>query len=213
MTPPDTDAAAYEVAFVIRCHQLIGLGYASLDASAMQHSQETEITGELVDAMNTILWSDACPIAMEHFETKDDPPQSVRGAKGRARPRVDIEIVRTGRGDRRRLHFEAKRLYRGDSVSTYLGPDGLGMFLNGSYAKDDAVGGMLGYVQNETPPAWALKIQQELHRQPATYGLELPPGLIAASEMTTLQDSYQSGHARLTGKRPIAIFHTLLVLM
>jgi hypothetical protein len=210
MTAPERDAAVFELAFVINCHQLIGLGYDRLNAAVMQTWEETEITGDLVDAMDECLCSDSCPAELEHFETKDDAPQSVHGKKGKRRPRVDITIVRTGRGARRRIHFEAKRLYRAESVSQYVGPDGLGMFLNGSYGKDDSVGAMLGYVQQGKLAEWATKIRDELHGSPAKYGLEVPPGLVDASGTTKRAFTYRSSHER-SGVGNIGIFHSLLL--
>jgi len=210
MTAPERDAALYELAFVVNCHELIGLGYERLNVAVMQTWEETEITGDLVDAMDECLHSDSCPAELEHFETKDDAPQSVHGKKGKRRPRVDITIVRTGRGARRRIHFEAKRLYRGDSASQYVGPDGLGMFLNSSYGKDDSIGGMLGYVQKGTLAEWATKIRDELHGSPEKYGLKLPPGLVDASDTTKRVSTYRSSHERSTVGN-IQIFHNLLL--
>ena len=46
-----------------------------------------------------------------------------------------------------RIFFEAKRIYRGDSCSTYCGKKGLGRFLSGYYSHEDVDGGMIAYVQ------------------------------------------------------------------
>src|SRR2546427_5962096 len=84
------------------------------------------------------------------------------GKLGKRRKRVDIEFERSSRGVAFHFHFEAKRLYRSDSLSEYLGDEGLGMFLSGDYASDERVGGMLGYVQRDSLDAWLGKLQIEL---------------------------------------------------
>lgn len=55
-----------------------------------------------------------------------------------------MKIVSAQTLPRTRFSFEAKRLGRGNPVSKYLGPKGLGCFLKGEYAVNEDDAGMLG---------------------------------------------------------------------
>ena len=114
-----------------------------MNTHSLQSAEEPHITGELVRCARTIVEREDAAPWMEHMEVLDDPPQAVAGRHGKRRPRIDIEIVRTGRWLRPRFHIEAKRLYRSDSVNEYFGPGGLQMFVNGEYAGGWSSAGML----------------------------------------------------------------------
>src|SRR6266699_1321796 len=166
--PPDgSTAPLYELAFIKKCHLLIIRGYETLNLPSLHESQETEITGELVKAIKQFLESDSAPAWTARFFVADDPPHDTPGKLGKGRRRVDIEFERGQHGSRPRIHFEAKRLYRSDSVSEYLGDKGLRLFVLGVYAPKQEVGGMLGYVQQGEPAAWIERIRDALTATPA----------------------------------------------
>jgi hypothetical protein len=201
----------YQEAFVKKCHTLIALGHARLDAPSLRSAQEPAITGELVKGIKEVLQGDDAPRWMAHFYVADDPPQNAPGRLGKSRRRVDIEFERGGhRGVRPRLHFEAKRLYNNSSVSAYLGEEGLGLFVAGEYGATQHVGGMIGYVQQDTPAAWVGRIREALIADPARCRFRLLPGLIPALLDASLEMSQLSHHDRATIGRPIAIYHSFL---
>lgn len=150
----------YRSAFVAHCAQLLFLGRAKLSAWDLSHAEEPHITGELVRAINEdVIQALDAESWMWTFNVLDDPPQNIDGRTGKRRPRIDIEMQTNGASGRRpSFHIEAKRLYRSDSLTQYLGPTGLSMFLTGEYAPGQLSGGMLGYVQTETCSTWREKI-------------------------------------------------------
>jgi hypothetical protein len=144
----------YRLAFAQNCFVLLIRAHGTLDTRRLRAAEEPHITGELVQSARTLLESDEADPWMEHMEVLDDPPQPLADRYGKRRPRVDLEVVRTGRGMRYRFHIEAKRLYRSDSVNEYFGPSGLQMFIHGEYASSWPSAGMLGYVQSDTCGVW-----------------------------------------------------------
>jgi hypothetical protein len=201
----------YQDAFVKKCHTLIALGHARLDGLSLRTAEEPVITGELVREIKNVLQGDDAPRWMAHFYLADDPPQNSPGRLGKSRRRVDIEFERGGqRGARPRLHFEAKRLYKANSVSAYLGDEGLSLFVAGEYAASQDVGGMIGYIQMDTLTAWIERIREALTADAGRFGFRLPPGLIPALLDASLELPQLSHHDRAKIGRPIAIFHTFL---
>jgi hypothetical protein len=213
-TPFDSvrsNALLYQDAFVKKCHTLIALGHARLNGPSLRTAEEPVITGELVREIKSVLQGDDAPGWMAHFYLADDPPQNAPGRFGKSRRRVDIEFERGGqRGARPRLHFEAKRLYKASSVSAYLGDEGLSLFVAAEYAATQDVGGMIGYIQMDTPAAWIERIRERLTAEAARFGFRLPPGLIPALLDASLELPQLSHHDRVKIDRPIAIFHTFL---
>jgi hypothetical protein len=125
--------------------------------SGEDHSQSVEdnITMRLVQEINAFLRNEKCPRWCRRYCVRDQVPQSISGTPARQRPQVDIEMESTA--PRRPLyHFEAKRLRRNaNAIKLYLGKDGLGCFLSGRYGTACVEGGMLGYVQDDSPDFWA----------------------------------------------------------
>lgn len=106
---------------------------------------------------------------MSRFSVHDqDPSNDVAAAKtwkprkGKRRPKIDVRLVCKHRVPNRGYCVEAKRLYRSDSVSEYVDDEGVGAFICGDYAKDDNLGGMIGYIQTESLQKWLPKIETKL---------------------------------------------------
>jgi len=202
--------AVYHLAFIRNCHRWLAAGYELLDAGSFSNAEEPAITGELVRAMKeTRLRMDA-PTWMIRMYVADDPPVNAAGRSGKQRRRIDIEFERSERGARFNFHCEAKRLYRSDSVVEYLGNNGLGMFLAGEYARDEDVGGMLGYVQRDGAPEWTSRLAAALANGRAKYSVTSDGTYDLAALVPKLQ-THRSRHERPAVGRPILIFHTLLV--
>lgn len=201
----------YRSAFVAHCAQLLFLGRAKLASLDLSRAEEPHITGELVRAINEdVLQAENAESWMWTFIALDDPPQNVDGRTGKRRPRIDIEMQTTGTRCRRpRFHIEAKRLYRSDSLTEYLGPTGLGMFIVGAYAPDQPSGGMLGYVQTETSSAWREKIVAGLTQRMDGLALVSEDDQFVSSEKIPDKHTRVSLHRRST-KEKIQVFHFIL---
>ena len=146
---------AYRLSFVRAVHRLLAAGYARLTKpAALASKEETEITGLLVDGMRDAIEGPQRLAWASRYAVHDDRPISQTDRQGRSRARIDIEVERTMPGPHPRFQFEAKRLHRGDSVSEYVGDNGLGAFLDGTYASSCAAAGMLAYVQISDSKSW-----------------------------------------------------------
>lgn len=200
----------YQISLRMHAHELIALGYQELQGEDFSNSQEPEITGELVRAIQGILERPSAPDWVTHYTIHDDPPLNVPGKRGTKRPRVDSEFERINRGIRPRLRFEAKRLGRNHGVEQYLGKDGLGCFISGKYPTTHAEAGMLGYVQSQNETAWANKIAATLRQAPTTYFMVDNELWEQHRIIPQLLYTYRSKHHCQALGEDIDIFHILL---
>jgi hypothetical protein len=152
--PSDAQKAIYRQAFVRNCFILLLRGYSGLTPHDLQAAEEPHITGEIVRSIREALDAEDAEPWTHDFDIHDDPPQNIAGRFGKHRPRIDIEFVGASRRPRSHFHIEAKRLYRAGSINEYLGDEGLGMFVAGTYAARESSAGMIGYVQTEDTNAW-----------------------------------------------------------
>lgn len=194
------NAAVYRHRFVRTVHDVLAAGYSLLRPADLAASAEPAITGLLVECMRRVLESRACPPGAEHFAIHDDPPQAFAGTEGNRRPRVDIVVERAEPGRRPRFHFEAKRLVSRDSTNDYVGGRGMGRFLSGRYASDEASAGMLGYVQVESPETWASRLGAAIGSSWTRHEID-----------ARLRDTFRSHHLR--AGQPFELFHVLLVCL
>jgi len=189
---------------------LVWLGYLRLQASSFVRAEEDVITGELVKEMKNVLEDPVSPPSWaEHYSVNEQQRANVNGKQGKGRPIIDVEFERHCRGKRPRIRFEAKRLRQASGVGDYLGEEGLAAFLSGYYPIFQNEAGMLGYVQDETPEAWAQKLSLELatrfteHRvRPDGQWSRLPPSALGAP-------SFYSGHIDFNNA-PTTVTHMLL---
>ena len=163
----------YEEAFVQRSHELVGLGYARLTRICLGALDETDITGQLVDAMEAALDAQDRPEWATQFTTIDDEPRSIAGRTGRRRPRVDVTIRCICPRPSTSFRFEAKRLRCDTSLSNYLGNSGLLALVTGYYGVMPW-SGMLGYVQTGTCSFWSGRIKEGIESAPAKYFARTP---------------------------------------
>jgi hypothetical protein len=195
---------------VRRVHTLIALGYAMLTPGNFARAEEEHITGELVDAIDDVLDS-APPAWAGPFSVHEEPRERHQTRKGKGRRRLDIRLDSSEVRPRARLRFEAKRLGPNHGASVYLGGEGMQRFLDGRYARNDPVAGMLGYVQAGSPGDWAVKIERAIEKDATRLGLRRSSPWRAKPLADGLQFTYCSGHDRPTIGPPIEIFHTLLL--
>jgi hypothetical protein len=204
------NASDYRRAFVERAHQLILMAYDRLTPTSYRVSHEMVITEALVQAICEIFDDPRSEEWVDFFAAYDEAPEKDRNRKGKHRRRLDIKIVSSERRPRQIFSFEAKRLDRSHSVGAYLGKDGLGLFLEGGYARDVEDGGMLGYVQFGERAGWAAKISQALVASPRRYAA-LPDGCWKKWPVIKgLDHCYRSRHMRSSLRREIDLYHTLL---
>ena len=207
---PAANTPAFREAFVRKCHRLVGLAYVTLDRAPLRTAEETEITGELVLAMEELLDRIPPPRGMRNLVVLDDPPQNTGSRRGRKRLRVDIEVRAIEVGPKPRFGFEAKRLTSDRSVAAYLGKDGLQMYIRGEYAAEQDDAGMLGYVQTGEPMVWAAELEARLRGKPAEHAVCARGEWSSCSLAAETPFTYRSVHDRLSIGRPMVVFHTLL---
>jgi hypothetical protein len=200
----------YQENFVRDCLRLVATAHAHLDLPPLSHEHEPVITDLLVREMRNLVQDPDAPDWMTQLEPLDDPPQDLPDRFGKSQRRIDIEFVLVRRGPRPRFHLEAKRLYTSASVSQYLGPDGLELFVLGEYARDQNAGGMLGYVQRPEVADWQKEIRKGLEASRDRLCVCPGPDFEEWTIVVELESVHVSRHERESVGRPILIFHILL---
>jgi hypothetical protein len=202
----------YLGALRIHAHQL--LAWAQADARPSLHDEldEPSITGLLGDAMKARLDAPETPQEYDHYTIGDQEPVSPSGQMGNDRLRLDLCIIRSGVKPRLRYIYEAKRLRTGGfPIGRYVGPSGIGDFLEGRYGEENPEAVMIGLFQNKDAGYW----QKELHRSfdkddnSKHRFLGVLEGLVPVRILESFPDELQSVHRRRnTG--PIRLFHIFL---
>ncbi len=207
---PDRDE--YTPQFRRQCHQLIAFGYGAIRGESHSESEEDFITQRLRQAIQIGQRDGALPRWADRYFVHDQLPIDVPGVAGKDRPKIDIHFESNEARRRPVYHFEAKRLRTADthSVSEYVGRPGLGMFLTEQYGRMGNEGGMLGYVQSESPTHWAERIGRKLHPDaPGNHRLTADGAWAGFPLIAELEHTYATRHTRPTLGN-IAIYHTLL---
>ncbi len=204
------NTAIYRRRFVKQIHSLVAMGYARLNPPQFKKAQEPAITGELVRCIKEVTRDRTADPWVGRYAIHDDPPVNVRGLKGKNRPKVDIEVEKTGRGPHPLFQFEAKKLPIGkkDAVREYVGEKGLGCFISGKYAESHEDSGMLGYVQAGSIPDWAEKVRARLEEERESCRLLEPwkkPNFI-----NELEFCFFTVHNRSHSDKRLTIYHTFL---
>ena len=120
---------------------------------------------------------------------------------------LKLEFEQVRRGKRPTFQFEAKRVRSTASLRAYLGHGGLCCFLDGRYAADHDIAGMLGYIQSGTAEQRAAELASALDKHPSVRpGGRWRPETLVAALMT-----YRTQHQRSGRVPPITILHSLLV--
>ena len=212
---PSSNLADYDRLFLPRVHRLIILGYGCLNPKQHATDEEPAITGDLIEAIDTVL-DERSTKWMPFYFVGDDPPVNEPQRRGRPRRRgkhrrrLDICFVSSELSPRTRFRFECKRLGKRYPVTGYLGREGLGRFLRAEYAREDVRAGMLGYVQSDDEETWAGKLHQKLADSPQDYAVRRDSPWRHEPVTAECPHTYRSGHGRGSGRKPIEIYHTLL---
>ncbi len=205
-------AQDFQERFIRDAHQLIAEGFARLDPAELPTKSEEAISGRIDDRCNDWLNHQTAPSWTKSYFVTSERPERSGKREGKKRPRVDIFVESSSMRPRARFVFEAKRLYRSNSVAEYVGASGLGDFLDGSYQPSAPAAGMLGFVQKGSTDGWIEKVRQKLDRERRSHGLtEQGPiwGLRSLDER--LGTTYLSRHARAAPLARLEIYHSFLL--
>jgi hypothetical protein len=192
---------------VIRVHQLLKLGYDSLNPAEFAAAREETITGGLTAAMKTVLRSRTAPDWTADLTVGEEVYVEDGIRRGKRRLRIDIEFEQVRRGPRPIFQFEAKRLRSAASLRAYVGRDGLGCFLDGRYAREQDIADMLGYIQSGTVEQRTAQLAGKLDSHRGT----LATGRWQPRPCAPRLPTYQTRHRRTARLGPITILHSLLV--
>lgn len=201
----------YLQVFVKRVHKIIGLAYRNLNPREFMYAEEEDITGELVRAIELLLDSAEAPNWADKFSVHEEPRIHSTDRRGKRRRRLDIRIDCSEQRPRARMPFEAKRLSKSHGASQYIGKDGLRCFLDGRYARDDKVAGMLGYVQEDGLDGWSDRLGNTISQNAQELYLLDTSLWMHEQQINELSHTYRSGHNRPCVEQPIEIFHILLL--
>ncbi|MEZ4322199.1 MAG: hypothetical protein R3F61_32300 [Myxococcota bacterium] len=165
-------AKVYQQEFVAQVLELVDVAFSRLRVGTLGTEEEPSITGFLVQALRDF---QAEMRGSDHFVWRysfhDDPPVNVGGRTGKRRPRVDLRLEAAHREGNPTFPIEAKRLGKGHGCGEYLGPTGLGCFLEGTYGSSCSDVGMLGYVQTPTVEDWGVQVQKALSSARMKFGV------------------------------------------
>jgi hypothetical protein len=199
-------------------HQLLAWAYLDARSSLGAAGDECEITGILSEHIDRRLESIRTPHRFRIYVVYNEKPTSPDGQLGKRRPKLDIQIMRTGgRPPRRHFTFEAKRLRDdskasvSDTIRQYLGEDGLSRFLTGRYVPESVEAAMLGCMQARDAKFWFTQIEiaflADIANGSADYGcrVSLKPAAISKD----LPYECVSEHARANGTA-FRMFHVLI---
>ena len=206
------DRNEYAAQFRRHCHQLIAFGYGAIRGESHNESAENFITQRLREAIQAGQRDGVLPRWADQFFVHDQIHVDVPGLEVDERPIIDIHLESNESRRRPVYHFEAKRLRTAEthSVSEYVGKGGLGMFLAELYGRMGDEGGMLGYVQSESPTYWAEKISGKLQPDlPGNHQLTADGAWTRVPLTAELEHTYVTRHTRPTLGN-ITIYHTLL---
>lgn len=201
---------AYRRAFVTHVHCLLQLGYQRLEPHSLAGAQETAITGKLVKSIKEAMNDPIAPDWVDRYFLADDPPVEDGQRTGRSRLRVDILFECSSKRPRPTMSFEAKRLGKDHTLTTYLGEKGLGAFISGEYAPGEPDVGMLGYVQAGVLDDWLVRIVDSVADSSAALSLCSGSSMEPSQFPDGPANTHRTLHARPAPLDPLSVYHTLL---
>jgi hypothetical protein len=209
-----TNNAAFNL-FVERAHELLQAGYEALDAKSCNVWAEPEISGELAWRIEELLCTRPRPwmrywTAVDNWpENEPDQPGSKKRL-GKRRRLPDIKLKYAGQRETLYFRFEAKRLAgTGDYADLISHKEGLGRFLRRVYGRRDEAGGLLGYVQTESPEIHAGRVKTALATDPKKYRVSPGGDWTTATWKSGPKCSFRAVHSRERASA-IVIFYSFL---
>lgn len=202
--------SSYQRLFRIHVHLLIAWGFGDgRKRIRSDHEEEPDITSFICDAIQDRLRAADPPSWCRFYSVKENPPVRDGSRTGKSKPKPDVIIEWTRFVGRPEYVFEAKRL--GGSrhgASEYMGADGMGCFIGGTYAARYDEAGMLGYVQVGTVSQWRDGLKSAIDRKRVTLRLRAPQRDETVVDALPLE--WGSDHDRGATGRPISLRHILL---
>jgi hypothetical protein len=132
-------------------------------AAATAHiPEETDLTAELGHLVRRAIHRLTIEDPMCAVQVSIEPPLESATRTGRYSGRIDLRLSDPFR--RIELVFEAKRLM-GSDAGDYTGAEGMGRFCCAEPYSDQPVGGMLGFVLENTAPSWVLAIEEKVGKK------------------------------------------------
>lgn len=209
-----TNNAAFDL-FIERAHELLQAGYEMMDAKACNVWAEPEISGELAWKIEELLcarrqsWMRYWTAVDNWPENEADKPGYKRRL-GKRRKLPDIKLKYAGQRETLYFRFEAKKLAgTGDYTDLISHTDGLGRFLSRGYGRHDQAGGLLGYIQTESPEIHAERVRAALETEPKKYRVIPNDGSTAANWKNGPKCSFRAVHSRERAS-VIVIFYSFL---
>jgi hypothetical protein len=199
-------------------HQLLAWAYSDARSSLGAVDDECEITGILSQHIDQRLESLHTPHRFRVYVVYNEKPTSPGGQLGKRRPRLDIQIMRTGCAPPRpHFTFEAKRLRDdskaspSDTIRQYLGKDGLSRFLTGLYVPESVEAAMLGCMQARDAEFWFTQIENAFQADIANGSADYrcTTSLTSAAISKDLPHECVSEHVRASGT-VFRMFHILI---
>lgn len=205
-------AAEFQGRFVRDAHILVAEGYSRLAPATLAKKSEEVISGAIVQHAEDWLADPSAPAWTQCYFIKPEIPERLSPHEGKLRPRIDIYVESSAVRPRPRFAFEAKRLYRSDSIARYAGPDGLGAFLDGTYVPDAPAAAMLAFVQKPQYAATcASQVRAKIDEDRARYGLVRWGSIWASATLDArLGATWVSHHTRPVLGTAIDIYHSFL---
>lgn len=215
MEQDETDGASwssYDQAFREDAHQLLAWGYNDSRARITSDLEETEITGFIVEAIETRLSSPDIDERFDRYCIKEDNPVPGEGRTGKHRRRLDVIVecsFRPRDKPRPKYVFEAKRLRRpGHPIGDYVGDEGVKRFVYARYAAECPEVAMVGYVQSDDAEYWIERLGEQFDNDSADE-FRVREALSKKSVISDLPNEWGSGHLRIN-ETLVAIYHILL---
>ena len=205
------DSVVYWEEFRRKVFRLLMMGYKRLEIRHYSHSEEPDITGELVRGIRDVIDDPLSPDWTLPFSPHDDPPVNAENRLGKNRKKVDIEFESTTCRPHPRYCFEAKR-FSGKvcSARQYCGESGMMEFIAGNYAADRHEAGMLGYVQTDSEDIWATKLSEAITAKRGMLKLTTNGSWKRISVIAEISHSYRTEHKRPSIGKDIKLYHILL---
>jgi hypothetical protein len=197
--------------FIRDAHRLVAEGYARLDPATLTKKSEEAISGRIVDEVKAWFDQKETPAWTESYFITSESPEKSDKREGKRRPRIDIFVECSKRRPCAGFAFEAKRFYRSDSVAQYVGPKGLGAFLNGTHASGAPSAGMLGFVQKGSKDGHIEKVCEKLGAERNLHGLAEKGDVWRAMSLDDrLGMTWVSHHERAAPQPTMKIYHSFL---
>jgi hypothetical protein len=210
-----TNNAAFNL-FFERAHELLQAGYEIMDAKACNVWAEPEISGELAWKIEELLCARRQPwmrywTAVDNWPENEPDKLGYKRGLGKRRKLPDIKLKYAGQRETLYFRFEAKRLAgTGDYTDLISDTDGLGRFLRKVYGRQDQAGGLLGYVQTESPEAHAERVRIALSKDPKKYQITAGGDWTIVTWQKGPKCCFRVAHSRKGGSL-IVIFYSFLL--